>query len=258
MAWTKTNDGLEIFYEVEGNGPTIVFQSGYMGIHDIWNPLVEEMKNSYRCITHDNRGYGLSSKPVDSSFYTTGKNADDLKAVLEAAEMTEPFLLVSHSIGSMAAVAFASKYPQLVKGIVLMGGPVITNEGVLQLGGHDEMYAAYQTTPSDAANFYKRLGCAEEIALEAGKWQPTVFKNQTRTMLNYRPDSSVLNLQSPITVVHGTHDVASPKELVYKIVDTFSHAKWVELDGLNHFPQTEAPETINKLLHDFYTEIGSN
>lgn len=258
MAWAKTNDGLEIFYEVEGNGPTIVFQSGYMGIHDIWNNQVEAMKKSYRLITHDNRGYGLSSKPVESSFYTTEKNAKDLKAVLDAAGVTEPFLLVSHSMGSMAAVAFAGKYPHLVKGIMMIGGPVVTSEGVSEMGGHEEMFASHQTTPSDAANFYKTLGCAEEIALEAGKWQPTVFKNQTRTILHYRPDSSVLSLQKPFTIVHGTHDVVSSKESVHSIVDIFPHTKWVELDGLNHFPQTEDPETINKLLHDFYTEIGSN
>ncbi|GGP08442.1 alpha/beta fold hydrolase [Oceanobacillus neutriphilus] len=258
MSWAKTNDGLEIFYEVKGNGSPIVFQSGYMGIHDIWDYQVEAMKGSYRCITHDNRGYGLSSKPIDSSFYTTEKNADDLKAVLDFAEVTEPFLLVSHSLGSMAALAFAGKYPQLVKGIILMGGPVFNSEGAAQLGGHEEMFAAYQTIPSDAANFYKQLGCDEEIALEAAKWQPTVFKNQTRTMLHYNPDSSVLNLQLPITVVHGTNDVVSEKEAVHTIVDTFSNAKWVELDGLNHFPQTESPETVNKLIHDFYMEINSN
>lgn len=258
MSWAKTNDGLEIYYEVEGNGPTIVFQSGYMGIHDIWKHQVETMKNSYRLITHDNRGYGLSSKPVESSFYTAEKNADDLKTVLDAAEVAEPFLLVSHSIGSMAALAFAGKYPQLVKGIILMGGPVFTSEGATQLGGHEDMFAVYQTTPSDAANFYKRLGCDEEIALEAGKWQPTVFKNQTRTILQYRPEPSVLNLQMPITIIHGTNDVVSEKEAVYTIVDIFPHAQWVELDGLNHFPQTEAPEIINKLLSDFYTEIKGN
>ncbi|MFD1067144.1 alpha/beta fold hydrolase [Oceanobacillus locisalsi] len=257
MNWAKTNDGLEIYYEIEGNGPTIVFQSGYMGIHDIWNHQIKAIKNSYRCITHDNRGYGLSSKPVDSSFYTTEKNVADLKAVLDAAEVTDSFLLVTHSLGSAAAIAFADKYPHLVKGIIMMGGPTISG-GAIEGESHEEMWAAHQTTPSDAANFYKKLGCSEEIALEAGKWQPTVFKNQTRAILHYQPDSNALNLPMPMLVVHGTHDVVSPKEVVYTIVDTFTHARWVELDGLNHFPQIEAPETINKLVHDFYTEISDN
>ena len=32
MAWTVTDDGLEIYYEDTGKGDVLVFQSGYRGI----------------------------------------------------------------------------------------------------------------------------------------------------------------------------------------------------------------------------------
>ncbi|MGY0413922.1 alpha/beta fold hydrolase [Staphylococcus sp. mip270_02] len=251
MAWANTKDGLEIYYEVQGKGSPIIFQSGYMGIHDIWQEQVKLLKESYLCITHDNRGYGLSSKPVDSSFYTMEKNAEDLKSVLDANNITEPILLVAHSIGSLASLAFVTKYPQLVKGIIMAGGGSFTGESALKAGGNEEMFAAYQTTPSEAQQFYQRLGCSSEIALEASKWQPTVFKNQTRAMLYYSADSKLLSLDVPVLVIHGKDDVVSTKEGVYEIVENLPNSEWLEMENVNHFPQLEDPENLNIIIEKF-------
>ena len=72
MPWATTSDQLEIYYEDSGGDlPVIAFQSGYMGIHDIWKFQVEGLRGRYRCITHDNRGHGLSSSPADGLLYTS-------------------------------------------------------------------------------------------------------------------------------------------------------------------------------------------
>ncbi|AWI43357.1 hypothetical protein BJG88_00435 [Staphylococcus nepalensis] len=251
MAWINTKDGLEIYYERQGEGTPIVFQSGYMGINDIWKDQVKLLKESYLCITHDNRGYGLSSKPVDSSFYTMEKNAEDLKSVLDANNIAEPILLVVHSIGSLASLAFVTKYPQLVKGIIMAGGGPFTGESVLKAGGNEEMFAASQTTPSEAQQFYQRLGCSSEIALEASKWQSTVFKNQTRAMLYYTADTKLLSLDVPILVIHGKDDIVSTKESVYEIVENLPNAEWLEMENVNHFPQLEHPQNLNVIIENF-------
>lgn len=143
MTWAITYDQLEIYYEDSGGDlPVIAFQSGYMGIHDIWKYQVEALKDRYRCITHDNRGHGLSSSPEDVSHYTTPSNADDLKAVLDDAAVTTSSVLVTHSMGGTNAIAFAIRYPHLVKGVLMMGGPVLDGESKLKRGGHEAMYSA--------------------------------------------------------------------------------------------------------------------
>lgn len=252
MNWTKTEEGLEIYYEDKGHGPAIMFQSGYMGIHDIWKHQIKGLANSYRCITHDNRGFGLSSKPESSSYFTMEKNADDAKAVYDAAGLTEPMVIVTHSLGGMVAVAFARKYPDLVKGILMMGGPIFSPESMIAGGAHDEIWSCLQTTPSMCQAFYAGIGCSEEIALEAGKWTPTVFKNQTRAFLNYRATAAdVAELTFPVLVLRGTEDFILPPEVPHEVVDAFPNAEWRELDGLLHFPQTQAPDTINQIIQEF-------
>jgi len=45
MPWAQTADHFEIYYGDSGEGqPVIAFQSGYMGIHDIWKFQVEALR----------------------------------------------------------------------------------------------------------------------------------------------------------------------------------------------------------------------
>lgn len=253
MNWLKTDEGLEIYYEVTGEGPAIVFQSGYMGIHDIWKYQIDYFKNSYKCITQDNRGYGLSSTPTSSSYYTMEKNADDLKAILDASNIITPIVLVTHSIGDMIATAFAEKYPELVKGIIMIGGPLLSGLSADKNGRNDEMFSAYQTTPSSRMQFYTNLGLCKELAMEASKWQHSAFTKQTRAMLNYRPKN---NIEQPTIVVHSKSDPSIPQDLSEEIVNTLPKGKLLLLDGFKHFPQTEKPEIINTIISDFCNELN--
>ena len=41
MPYVVTDDDCEIYYEVLGNGPSIVFISGFMGITDIWRAQID-------------------------------------------------------------------------------------------------------------------------------------------------------------------------------------------------------------------------
>lgn len=257
MSWIKNYEGLEIYYEVKGSGTPIVFQSGYMGIHDIWKYQVEALKERYQCITHDNRGYGLSSKPECSSFYTMEKNADDLKAVLDSVGIEEPILLVTHSLGGMIALAFAERYPKLIKGILMLGGPALSGDYIRKNGGNEQMWSAYQTTPSSTMLFYKNIGLCEEIALEAAKWTHSAFTKQAKAALNYHPSSNLKDIiVQPVTVVHSKSDNITPINSSQKIVDALPNSKMILIDGSKHFSQVEDPDTINKIIIDMCNELN--
>ena len=257
MAWATTSDQLEIYYEDSGgNLPLIVFQSGFMGIHNIWKYQVDALKSRYRCITHDNRGHGLSSSPADMAYYTTENNADDLKAVLDDAGVSEPVILCTHSMGSTNGIAFALRYPQLVKGILMMGGASISGEPKLRRGGHQEMFSVHHTSPSASMKFYVRLGLRADIAIEAGKWSRHVFRNQTASQLSFLPGEAVSRITIPVLVLHGTHDVVTPLEVVREAVDGLPNARLQIIEGVNHFPQTERPEAVNRIIEEFAKEVG--
>lgn len=257
MTWATTSDQLEIYYEDSGgNLPVIAFQSGFMGIHDIWKYQVEALKDRYRCITHDNRGHGLSSSPEDRTYYTTENNADDLKAVLDAAGVATPVLLSTHSMGSTNGIAFALRHPQLVKGILMMGGASVSAESKLKRGGHEEMFSVHHTSPSASMKFYVKLGLREDIAIEAGKWPRHVFRNQTAAQLSFLPGDAVSRVTIPVLALHGTDDVVTQLEIVKEAVNALPNAQLQMIEGVNHFPQTENPAAVNRIIEEFAKEIG--
>lgn len=92
----------------------IVLIHGFTCAIEYWNPQIDAFADKFRVIVFDQRGHGRSGRfrgPV-----TATDLADDLAAVLRA---TLPngrrATLVGHSMGGMAALAWAAKYPAEVK-----------------------------------------------------------------------------------------------------------------------------------------------
>jgi hypothetical protein len=80
MALARIN-GIELYYEVHGEGPALIFAHGAGGNHLSWWQQVPALAQSYRCVTFDHRGFGLSREQPGGP----GARAfvDDLRALLE-------------------------------------------------------------------------------------------------------------------------------------------------------------------------------
>ena len=65
------NEGVRIYYEVEGQGPPLVLMHGITDSLEVFRLVgyVEALKSDYRLILIDARGHGASDKPHDSDAY---------------------------------------------------------------------------------------------------------------------------------------------------------------------------------------------
>lgn len=104
--------------------------------------------------------------------------------------------------------------------------------------------------------FYNNLGLRKDIAIEAGKWPRHVFRNQTVALLNFRSGEAVLGITVPVLVLHGTDDVVTPVEVVQEVAGGLPNARLQMIEGVNHFPQTENPALVNRIIEQFVQEIG--
>ena len=79
------NQGVKIYYEVEGHGPPLIFAHGATGDLSVWRTCgyVDRFKHDYTVILFDVRGHGQSDKPHDVSAYNYRFLADDVIAVLD-------------------------------------------------------------------------------------------------------------------------------------------------------------------------------
>lgn len=79
------NEGVNIYYAVEGSGPDMILAHGFSSTGEDWRELgyVVQLRRHYRLILVDARGHGKSDKLHDPNAYAPEVRAKDYLAVLD-------------------------------------------------------------------------------------------------------------------------------------------------------------------------------
>lgn len=124
MRFTKAN-GINIAYQVQGDGPPLVLIMGYRLNSSAWPAtFIEQLARQFTVITLDNRGTGLSDKPVEG--YAIANMARDVRGVLDELAIAEVSML-GYSMGGAIAQELVRQFPERVSRLILCatlaGGP---------------------------------------------------------------------------------------------------------------------------------------
>ena len=115
---TASSNGVNLFYEVTGQGPAIVFLHEFAGDHRNWASQVHALSQRFRCITFNARGYPPSDVPDDIESYSHLHAVADIESVLKAAGVSNAHV-VGLSMGGYAALCFAIAHPDMTRSIVV-------------------------------------------------------------------------------------------------------------------------------------------
>jgi pimeloyl-ACP methyl ester carboxylesterase len=126
--------GYRMHIACAGEGaPLVVLESGAQGTADTWASVQPEVARFARVCAFDRPGVGRSeARPgpriaVDTlgeaPTGTVGLLADELHALLGAADGDDPVVLVGHSFAGFTARAYAHRYAGRVAGLVLVDAP---------------------------------------------------------------------------------------------------------------------------------------
>ena len=123
--YTTSADGTGIAWRRLGEGDVeVVWLGGFVGHLEVMleQPLVrrffERLGAFATVVAYDKRGQGLSDRPDRPA--TMEEHADDLLAVMDAAELERP-TLIGVSEGGPAAIVFGAAHPDRVGKLVLYG-----------------------------------------------------------------------------------------------------------------------------------------
>lgn len=106
-----------IFYTKQGKGNVLFLLHGFPENHTIWNGILPALRNHFTIITPDIPGAGKSI--LDNADTSMEELADAMKAIAEHENIQE-MVIAGHSMGGYVSLAFAEKYPSLLKGISLI------------------------------------------------------------------------------------------------------------------------------------------
>ena len=109
---------IDIFYrDTKTDGPAILCLHGRWGRGETWVNFMQRYGEKYRIIAPDQRGHGLSSKPIAK--YMAEEMAKDMIGLLDYLQL-KPVILLGHSMGGHNAGYLTAAYPEYVKAVAIM------------------------------------------------------------------------------------------------------------------------------------------
>jgi pimeloyl-ACP methyl ester carboxylesterase len=157
----STSD-VELHLVYSGEGPLVVLCHGFPGLWYSWRHQIPEIaKAGYRVVALDMRGYGRSSRPLESDAYGYDCLAGDILAVLDHFG-EEKAVIVGHDFGANLAWHMAVHYPERFRGVASLCVPY----DMALAGGSDilpsELFASIAAEHFFHMHYYQTVGLAEK------------------------------------------------------------------------------------------------
>ena len=260
-------NGINLYYEVSGSGPSVILCHGYTGSHQDWMFQVPVLAQKYQVVTIDHRGHGASDAPSSADAYSIPTLGDDLHALLNYLDIAR-CCLVGHSMGGLVALQLALDQPHVVSSLVL----VDTASGPVNIPGHADRRAKLleiaRTDGMEAVFDYDVRN--NPLSLRRFESYPRLFNRSKRRMLEMPVDGYVYMGQTlskcedltrilkeisvPTLVIVGEEDF--PFQQPSKtLAEGIPNAQLRLVPQALHCPQEEEPETFDQILLEFLTKV---
>jgi len=104
------------------DAPVILMLHGFPEYWVAWANVATEFSDRYRVILPDQRGYNLSSKPLDRGAYATKHLVADMLALIDHVSPDLPVVLCGHDWGASVAYALAMHHGPRISHLIIANG----------------------------------------------------------------------------------------------------------------------------------------
>lgn len=111
---TITANGTDIYHEVRGDGPPLLFVTGASGDAGQWHAVAAALADAYTVITYDRRANSRSPRPPGWTTTSVTEQADDAAALLRALDLG-PATVYGNSSGAMFTCELVVRHPGVVR-----------------------------------------------------------------------------------------------------------------------------------------------
>ena len=251
---TLNRDGVELYYEVHGEGPAILLTHGYSATSRMWRGQIEALSLRHRLVLWDMRGHGGSSYPDDPAQYSEAATVADMAALLDAVG-AETAIVGGLSLGGYMSLAFHAVHPARVRALLIFDtGPGYRNE---------EARARWNETVEATARKLETGGLAHLRKLSperAGSEHRSAdgLIRAARGMLTQhsaRVIDSLPGIHVPALVAVGAEDEPFLNPTDYMAAKIPGAVKIV-IPNAGHAANIDQPEAFNRAVAEFLERIG--
>lgn len=234
-------NGVELEYEIVGEGPELVWLHGLGGNLAESRPLAERLGRHHRVLWYSTRGHGRSTAPADTRRgYGYDTIAGDLAAMLDQAGFTAP-LLAGGSHGANTILRHEALYPGRARGLLLIapGGnalaPVSQRHLLpMRLALWWAIRRGFDTFGRFATGVDPRDPAADQVALDAAR---THDLGRIGVAMRRIPDqravdpAALARFDVPAQVLAWDHDpVVHPIAMARRIAELIPGAGFAEIE----------------------------
>lgn len=255
MSFAEVRGQVFHYTDTGGDRPPVVFSHGFLMSGEMFAPQVEALKDDYRVITWDWRGFGETK--TDGAPFTAWDQAEDLLALLDHLGI-DSAVLGGMSHGGYITMRAALLAPDRVRAIMLLDTSAsgLTEEEKV---GYRHLFGQWsELGPTDELTetlAHLIIGDPEINEVWKAKWriwpkermanpsEATVEAEDIRPRLK--------EIVCPAIVLHGVDDAAFPVTLAEAIADELPNCgPYVPVPG-GHAANLTHPEPVNAAIRRF-------
>lgn len=118
-------NGVDLYCEVRGSGPTVLFIAGGNGDGGGFDGVAPDLADEFTIITYDRRGAGRSPRPDGWTASSMREQADDAAALAETLGVV-PVAVFGTSLGANITLELLIRHPSVVRAAVLHDPALVT------------------------------------------------------------------------------------------------------------------------------------
>lgn len=259
-------NGVELYYEITGDGFPLVFSHEFAGNCRSWEPQVRFFSRCYEVITYNNRGYPPSEVPTNTEAYSQDILVEDLYHLLCHVKISKAHI-AGLSMGGNITLNFGLKHPEMCTSLVVAGcGGGSTNRQQLEQDTKALVDCLEKMGMRHAADLYSQGPTRVQFRRKDSRgWQE--FREQLaehsalgsalikRGVQLRRPsifdlEAKLEQLQVPTLLLIGDEDEPALEPTIFM-------KRHIPRAGLMIFPQSghtinlEEPDLFNRVVLDF-------
>jgi 3-oxoadipate enol-lactonase len=241
--------------EDTGTGSPLVLLHAFPLSRAMWQPQIEALRNDYRIIAPDLRGFG-GTGPFDGP-PSIMQMADDVARLLDKLSLAKPVVLGGLSMGGYVALAFARQYPARLRALMLADtraepdneeGKANRDKLIAFAKSHTAADVIDQLLPKLVSDETRRhRPQLVEAVRRLAAAQPIEAIVAALQALRDRPDATphLTQISVPTLVIVGGADALTPPYMARTLANGIPGAHLAVINDAGHLSNLEKPDEFN-------------
>ena len=230
-AETLKVDGIEMYYEIIGEGEPLILLHGWSQSGQTWSGVADDFAKHFQVIIPDLRGHGATDNP-SREYFTMKRLALDVYALLDHLKI-DATKAMGISMGGVTLLHMATQQPDRIKSMVLVGAASYISVDSVKIARSIDL----DNIPEDQMRIYREVHKHGDEQIRAMLNQFKMGADDYESTAFTPPYLSTIRANT--LIVHGERDRRVPVSIALEMYEAIPNSfLWIVPNG-GHVPIRE-------------------